>query len=314
MTCLRAYAQNTQRPGARVVGLLASRSAADSVAPLAAFRIGLTETGYAEGRDFRIEFRWADNDYSRLPALAGELVALKVDVITATGAPAAIAARNATRSIPIVFYMGEDPVSLGLVPTLNHPGANVTGVAYMSSVVMAKRLELLHEVLPRAAPIAVLVNPKNPNARISSADANGAARAVGRTTQLLNASTAAEIEAAFAVLSRQKSAALLIAPDGLFNGRVEQLAALAIKNKIAASHEIPSFPHSGGLMSYGGSNVEGWRQTGIYTARILKGEKTSTLPIMQPTKLALVINLKTAKLLGLTVPNSLLLRADEVID
>ena len=279
-----------------------------------AFRQGLSETGFVDGRNMTIEFRGADNRYDRLPTLMTELVRRRVSVIVASGAPSAVAAKAATVTIPIVFAMGEDPVSFGLVASMNRPGGNITGVAYLNSAVVPKRLELLHELVPQVTVFAALVNPKSPNAEISTKDAQDAARTLGLQIHIVKASTADELDTAFATLAQFKAGALLIAPDGLFITNANQIAVLAARYGIPASHEFRVFPAAGGLMSYGGSNVEGLRQVGIYAGRILKGEKPGDLPVVQPTKFELVINLKTARVLGITVPPTLRVAATEVIE
>ena len=279
-----------------------------------AVRQGLGEAGFIEGRNLAVEFRWAGTNFDQLPALAAELVRLNVNTIFAMGAASAVAAKSVTGTIPVVFYMGEDPVSLGVVPSFNRPGGNLTGVATLSSAVMAKRLELLREFVPRAETFAALINPKNPSAEISAKEASDAAHRLGKDIQIVHASSIAEIDEAFATLVRLKAEALLIAPDGLFIFRAAQIAELANRHAIPASHERRAFPTAGGLMSYGANQADGVRRAGIYTGRILKGEKPADLPVLQPTKFELVINLKTAQAIGLTVPPTLIARADEVIE
>jgi putative tryptophan/tyrosine transport system substrate-binding protein len=305
-----------QPPARSVVGILFGAPSNTSVSQMAvqSVREGLQTAGFAEGRDVAIEIRWAEGQYDRLPALAAELVDRPVAVLVAVGAPAAAAAKAAMAGVPVVFYVGEDPVSLGLVPRLNRPGGNVTGVAYLSSAVLAKRMEMLRELVPKARVIAALINPKNPNVEISTKDIQAAARSLGQRVHVLNASTTDELDAIFARLAELKAGALLIAPDGFFNTQAGQLAALATRHGMPASHEIGAFAAAGGLMSYGGSIAEGLRQTGAYAGRILTGEKPATMPVMQPTKFELVINLNSAKALGLAVPPSIILRADKVIE
>jgi putative ABC transport system substrate-binding protein len=307
---LAARAQQAATP---VVGYFTNRAAADSADLVAAFNQGLRKAGYAQGQNATIEFRWAENQYERLPALAADLVCRRVAVIFAHGAPAAVAAKAATATVPTVFYMGEDPVALGLVPSLNRPGGNVTGISDLSSTVLGKRLELLRELVPQASVFVTLINPKSPNAEISTKDAYEAARVIGQRMQILNASTESDLEGVFATLAQMQGSALLIAPDGFFISLAGQLAALATRHGIPASHERRDFPSAGGLMSYGASQKDGISQAGVYVGRILNGEKPSDLPVMQPTKFELVINLKTAKALGLTIPETLLATADEVI-
>jgi putative ABC transport system substrate-binding protein len=308
---LSARAQQTAMP---VIGFLNAASPREFENQAAAFRQGLREGGFVEGRNVAIEYRWAEGQYDKLPALATDLIRRQVAVIAAIGAPALVPAKAATATIPIVFYIGEDPIELGVVSSFNRPGGNITGVAYLGSALLAKRLELLRELVPNDAAIAVLVDPKNPNAEISARDAQGTGRMLGQQIRILNASTETELATVFATLVPLRIGALLIAPDNLFNAQVPRIAALAVQYAIPASHQQRTFPAAGGLMSYGASQIEGLRQTGVYTSRILKGEKPSDLPVMQPTKFELVLNLKAAKALGLTVPASLLAVADEVIE
>jgi putative ABC transport system substrate-binding protein len=309
-------AARAQRPSLPVVGILFGIAANAPITQnaIAALRQGLNGAGFTEGENVTIEYRWAENQYDRLPALATDLANRRVAVIVAIGAPAAAAAKSATTQVPIVFYMGEDPVNLGLVPSLNHPGGNVTGVAYLSSAVLEKRLELLHELVPQATVIATLINPKNPNAEISTKDAQKAASALGLQIHTVSAGSEVELETAFAALKPLQARALLIAPDGFFNAQADLLTRLAARHAMPASHEIGAFARLGGLISYGGSITEGQRQTGAYAGQILKGAKPADLPILQPTKFELVINLKTAKALGLDVPLQLQQRADEVVE
>jgi putative tryptophan/tyrosine transport system substrate-binding protein len=300
-----------QQPALPVIGYLSGGRANPDFA--GGFRSGLAETGFVEGRNVAIEYRPSDYQYDRLPGLVADLIGRKVAVIAASGAAPAVAAKAATSTIPIVFFMGEDPVALGLVATFNRPGGNVTGVAFLSSTVVAKRLEQLHELVPRATVIAALVNPKNPNAEISTKDAQGAARRLGLQIHILSASSADELDTAFARLGQLKAGALLIAPDGVFIVNANQIAVLAARYGIPASHEFRTFPEAGGLLSYGASARDGSRLAGVYVGRILKGEKPADLPVIQPTQFELVINLKTARALGITVPETLLATADEVI-
>jgi putative tryptophan/tyrosine transport system substrate-binding protein len=281
---------------------------------LAAFRQGLSEAGVVEGQTATLEARYASSQYELLPGILSELIARKPAVIAASGAVPAVAAKAATTTIPIVFNMGEDPVSLGLVASLNRPGGNITGIAFLNSAVVPKRLEMLSELVPKVKTFAALINPKSPNAEISTKDVLDAARTLGLQIHVLHASSAGEIDTAFERLVQLKAGALLLAPDGIFNANVAQIAVLAARHAIATSHEFRLFPVAGGLMSYGGSNIEGSRQAALYVARILKGEKPADLPIIQPTKFDLVINLKTARALGITVPPTLLVSATEVIE
>ena len=301
-----------QQPAMPVVGLLAPGSPGEP--GVKSVRLGLKDAGFVEGQNVVIEFGLAGTQFDRLPGLAAGLVRRQVNVITALGAAASVAAKGATATIPVVFYLGEDPVSLGLVPNFNRPGGNLTGVATLSSAVMGKGLELLREITPRAEVFAALINPKNPAAAISGKEVQDAARALAKDIHIVHASNESELEPAFATLSQLRTGALLIVPDGLFIIHAAQVAALSVKHAIPSSHERRAFPDAGGLMSYGSSQADGMRLAGFYTGRVLKGEKPADLPVMQPTKFELVINLKTAKTFGLTVPPSLLALADEVIE
>jgi putative tryptophan/tyrosine transport system substrate-binding protein len=306
-------AGRAQQSGAPVIGLLAPASATQ-VENIDAVRQGLKEGGFVEGQNVIIQSAFAEGQFDRLPRLAADLVRRHVTVITALGVAAADAANHATTTIPVVFYMGEDPVGLGLVPSFNHPGGNLTGVATLSSAVITKRLELLHEIAPRADAFAVLINPKNPSAAISAKEAQNAARALSKSIHIVHASAESELEPAFAAIAQLKVGGLLIAPDGLFIAYATQVATLSLRHSIPASHERRAFPDAGGLMSYGASQADGIRLAGVYTGRILKGEKPADLPVVQPTKFELVINLNTAKALGIEVSPTLLARADEVIE
>jgi putative ABC transport system substrate-binding protein len=282
---------------------------------VASFGQGLNEAGYVEGQNVAIEFRWAEGRNDRLPALAADLVNRQVAVIAATSMPAALAAKAATTTIPIVFEGGADPVEFGLVDSLNRPGGNVTGVTNFSSSTAAKIFELLRELIPNSGMIAVLVNPTSPSLSLSTAkEAEAARRALGWQIQILNASTADEIDAAFATLAQLRAGALLIGPDAFFASRSVHLAMLAARYGIPATFNAQEFPAAGGLMSYGASITDAYRQTGLYTGKILKGAKPADLPVLQPTKFKLVINLRTAKALGLNVSDKLLALADEVIE
>jgi len=309
---LAARGQQAAMP---VVGFLNGASP-DGYAPMvAAFRQGLNEAGYVEGRNVAIEFRWAEGQNDRLPALAADLVNRQVVVMAATSVPAALAAKAATSTIPIVFEGGADPVELGLVASLNRPGGNVTGVSNFTAPVAAKVFELLHGLIPNSSVIAVLVNPTSPNlAATTTKDMQVAGRALGQQILILNASTADEIDAVLASLAQQRAGALLIGGDAFFTSRRVQLAILAARYGLPAIYNTREFPAAGGLMSYGGSLRDAYRQTGVYIGKILRGAKPADLPVWQPTKVELVINLRTAKALGLEVPPTLLARADEVIE
>jgi putative ABC transport system substrate-binding protein len=297
-----------------VIGFLNGASP-DGYAPMvAAFRHGLNETGYVEGRNVAIEFRWAEGQNDRLPALAADLVSRQVAVMAATSVPAALAAKASTTTIPIVFE-GADPVELGLVASLNRPGGNVTGVSNFTAAMAAKAFELLHGLIPNAGLIAVLVNPTSPNLAASTTkDTESAGRALKQQIRIFNASTADEIDTALAALAQQRAGALLIGGDAFFTSRRVQLAILAARYGLPAIYNTRDFPAAGGLMSYGGSLSDAYRQTGVYIGKILRGAKPADLPVWQPTKVELVINLRTAKTLGLTVPPTVLARADEVIE
>jgi putative ABC transport system substrate-binding protein len=282
---------------------------------VAAFRQGLNESGYRQGRNVVIEFRWADGHNTQLPALAAELIGRKVAVIAAVGTPSALAAKSATSTIPIVFEAGVDPVELLSVTSFNRPGGNVTGVSNFTAALIAKQFELLHELAPNFNVIAVLVNSTSPDlAESTTKGAQAAGRALGQQIHILSASTADEIDAALATLTQQRAGALLIGGDAFFTSRRVQLAILAARYGVPAIYNAREFPSAGGLMSYGASLADAYRQTGIYTGKILNGAKPADLPILQPTKFELVINLKTAKALGLDVPRTPLAIADEVIE
>jgi putative tryptophan/tyrosine transport system substrate-binding protein len=302
-----------------VVGYLAGLSAADDQFTdgrfAGAFRQGLSEAGYLEGRNVAIEYRWAEGQFDRLPALAADLVGRRVSVIVAGGLRAALVAKAATATIPIVFQVGSDPVEVGLVSSLNRPGGNLTGISNLNVELGSKRLELLHELVPTATTIALLVNPTNPViADALSKDLQAAADPLGLQIHVLHASTERDFTTVFAAIVQRKAGALVIATDPFFISRSEQLAALAVRHAVSTISQFREFAVSGGLMSYGSDSKEVYHQFGVYTGRVLKGEKPANLPVQQITKVELILNLKTAKALGLTVPLALLTRADEVIE
>jgi putative tryptophan/tyrosine transport system substrate-binding protein len=308
-----ARALRAQQKAMPVIGYLVSGSPGPNAPSVAAFRQGLSETGYVEGKNVAIEYRWAEGSYDRLPALATKLVDLKVDVIVAGGA-AVLVAKGATSTIPIVFFGGPDPVGDGLVASLARPGGNLTGFTILVTELMPKRLELLSELVPQAGVIALLVNPNSAAAERQTRDVQEAARAKGVQLSILKASTESEIDTTFASLVQLQAGALLVGADPFFNSRREKLVALAARFAVPAIYEWREFAELGGLISYGPSQTGLWRQVGIYAGRILKGTKPADLPVQQPTTFELVINLKTAQALGLTVPPSILDRADEVIE
>jgi ABC-type uncharacterized transport system substrate-binding protein len=309
-------AARAQQPAMPVVGFINGRSAQDAARQGAAFRKGLAESGYVEGQNVTVEYHWLDGRYDRLPTLVADLVRRRVAVIaTPISTPAALAAKAATSAIPIVFGVGEDPVKLGLVASLARPGSNATGVNSFVGEIVAKRLALLHELAPKAARIAVLVNPANAStAEATLRDLTEAARAIGLQIQVLNASTGREIEAAFATLGREPADALFIAPDGFFVSRRVQLALLAMRHGLPMAHSARESAEAGALMSYGTDSADMFRQVGVMTGQVLKGAKPADLPVVQSTKFELVINMQTAGALGLDVPPTLLARADEVIE
>ena len=305
-----------QQPAAMpVIGYLGAESPAVFASRVRAFRQGLGETGYVEGRNVAIEFRWAEGQHSKLSALAADLVGRPVAVIVAPGgAPAALAAKSVTTTIPIVFEMGADPLAIGLVETLKRPGANLTGVTSLNVQVTPKRLEILHEVVPAAAVVAVLVNPTSPTTGSQLKNLQVAADALGVRLHILHASTQRDFAAVFETLAQVRPGGLVVASDTFFATHAEQLAALTVRHAMPAIHQSRDFAVAGGLMSYAGSFVESHRQAGIQTGRVLKGDKPADLPVHQVTKVELIVNLKTTKALGLTMPLPLLGRADELID
>jgi putative tryptophan/tyrosine transport system substrate-binding protein len=307
-------AARAQQPPMPVIGFLSNISPEPISRPMAAFRDGLKEAGYIEAQNLAVEYRWAEGRNDRLPELARDLVRQQVAVIVATGGgTSALAAKAATTQIPIVFSAASDPVQLGLVASLNRPGGNATGVFILTNDLEAKRLGLLQELVPSGT-IAVLVNPQTPGADAQLSEVHSAAQALSRAAVVLNASSEHELEDAFTAVSKMGVKALLVAADPFFNTRREQVIQLAAQHAVPAIYEFREFPVEGGLMSYGTSLADAYRQIGLYTGRILKGEKPSELPVMQPTKLELVINLNAAKTLGLQIPDKLLALADEVVE
>jgi putative tryptophan/tyrosine transport system substrate-binding protein len=304
------------QPAMPVVGYLGNASSELSANALRAFREGLSEIGYVEGRNVTIEYRWADGQNNRLPALAADLVRRQVSVIAAPGStPAALAAKAATATIPVLFQIGSDPVAAGLVASLARPGGNVTGVASMNTELGPKRLELLRELIPTAKIIALLVNPTSPFITENiTKDLQSAARTLGLQLHILNASSEHDFDTVFAALVQLRADALVIAPDAMFINRREQLGALTLRHAVPSISQFREFAAAGGLMSYGGSFMEGARRVGVLTGRIINGEKPADLPVQQSTKVELIINQKTAKALGISVPQALISRADEVIE
>jgi len=308
-------AARAQQPAVPVIGFLNSSSPDAEGERVRAYRRGLSEAGYVEGRNVIIEYRWADGQNDRLPSLAADLVHRRVNVIVTGGTPATLAAKAATTTIPIVFIIATDPVEAGLVASLNRPGGNLTGVTALNVELAPKKLELLHELLPAAAAMALLVNPTNPiAAETQTRDLLAAARTLGVQLHIFHASTERDFDAVFANLAQLRAGALVIGSDLFFTSRSEQLAALTVRHAVPSIYQFREFAAAGGLMSYGGSITDWGYQGGVYTGRILAGAKPADLPVQQITKVELVINMKTAKALGLTFPITLLGRADEVIE
>jgi ABC-type uncharacterized transport system substrate-binding protein len=312
----KARRARAQQPAVPVIGFLGSASPDRWVGRMRAFHQGLSETGYAESRNVAMEYRWAEGQNDQLGPLAAELVSRQVTVIVAPGStPAALAAKAATTTIPIVFEVASDPVELGLVTSLARPGGNITGVISLSAEVAAKRLELLHELVPTAAVVGLLVNPTNPNlADFTTKNLRAAARSLGLEMHVLHASAERDFDTVFATLLQVRAGALVIGADPFFTSRLEQLAALTLRHAVPTVYQFREFTAAGGLMSYGGSLTDTFRAAGVYTGRILRGDKPAELPVHQTTKVELFLNLKAAKALGLDVPATLLARADEVIE
>ena len=298
-----------------VIGFVSSRSSADSRYAVLAFRKGLTESGYTEGQNVKIEFRWAEGKYDRLPALVGDLIAHGIDVLVAVGGePSAFAAKAATSTVPIVFTTGGDPVKTGLVASLNRPGGNATGISLLTTAPETKRLGLLHEIVPKAVLIGVLINPNYAEAENQTREVQDAAHSIGQGIRISKAGTDGELESAFAAFIEQRIEALLVCSDPFFDTRRDRIIAFAAQSRIPAIYQFREYAVAGGLMSYGISLTEGYRQVGIYAGQILKGTKPAELPIQQSIKFEFVVNLKTAKALGLELPPTVLARADEVIE
>jgi putative ABC transport system substrate-binding protein len=307
-------AARAQQPAMPVVGFLSTRSAADSAPVIAAFQGSLKELGFAVGQNIRVEYHWAGGQHDRLQQLATDMVRARVAVIVAIGPPAAVAAKAATATIPIVFTVGSDPVDAGLVASLGRPGANATGINIFSAELGAKRLGLLHDLMPAVSVVALLVNPHFPNIGAYVGEVEAAARVIGLQIRVVSASNEDEIDAAFETILQMHADAVLVAVDPFLTSRRHQIVTLAARHATPAIYEAREFPAAGGLMSYGTSLTDAYRLVGVYVSRILKGEKPSELPIVQPTKFELVINLKTAKALGLTIPPGVLAIVDEVIE
>ena len=308
---LATRAQQTAMP---VVGFLSSGSSPAYAELVKSFREGLGETGFVEGRNVAIEYRWADGQFDRLPALAADLAQRRPSVVVTTGIGSALAAKTAASSIPLVFLSGDDPVKFGLAASLNRPGGNATGVAQFTSVLVAKRLELVRELVPASGTVAVLVNPLSPESAPQRQEVQEAARTVGQPIEILEASDARELDSVFATFDVRPARALIVSTDPFLSSQRDQIVSLAARHRVPAVYDRREYAVAGGLICYGTDYPDAYRQLGTYTAKILQGTKPADLPIMQPTKFELVINLKTAKALGLTIPQSLLATADEVIE
>jgi putative ABC transport system substrate-binding protein len=307
-------AARAQRPAVQVIGFLGAGSVEPNSPRIGAFRQGLSQAGFVEGRNVAIEYRWADSHLERLPALAADLVHRPVDLIFTAGVPAVQAAKAATSTIPIVFTFGVDPVALRIVASLNRPGGNITGVSTLGGELGAKRLELIHELVPNAMLIGVMLNPTNPSIDSQKRELQVAAQNLGVRLQIVHASTESDLDAGFATLLERRAGALVVGNEGLFIRQSEHLATLALRHAIPAVFQFREFAAAGGLMSYGSSSADAWRLQGAYAGRILRGEKPGDLPVQQATRIELIINLKTAKALGLAIPETLLATADEVIE
>jgi putative ABC transport system substrate-binding protein len=315
ITAAWPLATRAQQPAMPVIGFMSGRAPEDSAHLVSAFRQGLAETGFVEGQTVRIEFRWADGDYDRLPALAADLVSRKVAVLVGIGGDvSALAAKKATASIPVVFGMGSDPVKAGLVASFNRPGGNATGFTLWTSEMESKRLGLLRDIVPAVQLIGILVNPKLPSSSQELNDLELAAKGVGQRLFVAPANNDAELDAALTSLGQQRVAAILVTSAPFFDTRLERIVSFAAQNRLPAIYQFREYAIAGGLISYGPNIVESYRSAGVYAGRILKGEKPADLPVLQPTKFDFVINLKTAKALGLTVPPTLLAEAGEVIE
>jgi len=308
---LAARAQQAALP---VIGLLNGRSIDDAAYLVAAFRQGLNEAGYVEGQNVAIEYRWADGHYDRMPAMAADLVNRRVTLIVVTGGSAPLAVKAATKTVPALFVWGGDPVKMGLVASINHPGGNVSGVNILVNVLDNKRLGLMRELVPKGQAIGVLLNPSNPNSSAALREMQEAARALSQSIEVVSASSGRDFEVAFDVLTERRVGGLVVAADAFFVSQRDQLIALAANHSLPAIYHQRKFPQSGGLMSYGTNLADAFRQVASLAARVMKGEKPADIPVMQPTKFELVINLKTANVLGLTIPPGVLAIADEVIE